>query len=106
MKQDGPRSASWEEVRAEMHVEMAADPELQAAYDALGPRYEFISAVLGARKARGWTQADLAKACSTSQPAIARLESGSQDPKLDTMVKVCNVLGIPLMIGDGTRLAG
>lgn len=93
----------WKQVREEMFAE---DPELQGAYDALAPRYEFISAVLSARKARGWTQTDLAKACGTSQPAIARLESGDNDPKLDTMVKVCNVLEIPLMIGDGKRLAG
>jgi len=97
------RGAPWKDVRKEMFAE---DPELRAAYDALGPRYEFISAVIGARKERGWMQADLAKACGTSQPAIARLESGDQDPKLDTMVKVCNVLGLPLTVGSGARLAG
>ncbi len=90
----------------DMHAELMRDPEYREAYDALGPRYEFIGAVIAARKARGWTQRDLAKACSTSQPAIARLESGDQDPKLDTMVKVCNVLGLPLTVGDGKRLAG
>jgi len=62
--------------------------------------------VIGARKNRGWTQTDLAKACGTSQPAIARLESGDQDPKLNTMVLVCNVLGLPLTIGTSTKLAG
>lgn len=84
----------------------AEDPEFRAAYDALDPRNEFISAVIGARKKHGWTQTDLATACGTSESAIARLESGDQDPKLDTMVKVCNVLGLPLTAGSDTRLPG
>lgn len=97
------RGTPWEQVREEL---LAEDPELRAEYDKLGPRYEFIGAVIKARKTRGWTQTDLARACSTTQPAIARLESGDQDPKLDTMVKVCNVLDLPLVVGDGKRLAG
>ncbi len=97
------RGTPWTDIREEM---LAEDPELRTAYDAAAPRYEFIGAVVAARKARGWTQTDLAKACGTSQPAIARLESGDQDPKLDTMVKVCSALGLPLTVGDGTRLAG
>lgn len=97
------RGTPWNDIREEM---LAEDPKLRAAYEASAPRFEFIGAVVAARKARGWTQTDLANACGTSQPAIARLESGDQDPKLDTMVKVCSALGVPLTVGDNTRLAG
>lgn len=96
------RRETWESV----HADLMNDPEHRREYERLAPRFEFIKAVMRARKERGWTQADLAIACGTSQPAIARLESGDQDPKLDTMVKVCNVLGLPLTVGGDTQLAG
>lgn len=97
------KGTPWEQIRDDV---LADDPEMRAEYDKLGPRYQFIGAVIKSRKARGWTQTELARACGTTQSAIARLESGDQDPKLDTMVKVCNVLGLPLTVGDGERLAG
>jgi HTH-type transcriptional regulator/antitoxin HipB len=74
-------------------------PEAREAYDRLASRYEFIEAVIRARTGRGWSQADLGKACGTTQSAIARLESGDQDPKLSTVTQVCHVLGLPLAVG-------
>lgn len=78
---------------------LAEDPEASAEYDLLASRFEFISAVIGARAERGWSQTDLAKACGTTQSAIARLESGDQDPKLSTVSQVCHVLGLSLAVG-------
>ena len=90
------KQTKWEDLREKL---LAEDPELRAEYQRLGPRYEFITAVLGARAKRGWTQTDLAKACGTTQSAIARLESGDQDPKLSTMSAVCDALGLTMKIG-------
>jgi len=87
-------------------AEDLSDPAVRREYERFGPRYELINSILKARKDRGWTQTQLAKAAGTSQPAIARLESGDHDPRWSTAVRVCQVLGIPLAIGDGTRLAG
>ena len=74
-------------------------PEARAKFDRLASRFDFITAVIRARGALGWSQTDLAKACGTTQSAIARLESGDQDPKLSTMSQICHVLGLPLAIG-------
>ena len=93
---------------AALHVdlerEFMEDPAYRAEDELLRPRYELISAVIGARKARGLTQAALAQACGTSQSAIARLESGDHDPRWSTAVKVCRVLEIPISIA-GTEVA-
>jgi DNA-binding XRE family transcriptional regulator len=80
-------------------------PGARAEYDALGPRFEFITAVIRARNERGWSQSDLAKAIGTTQSAISRLESGDQDPKLSTVAQVCQALELPFGFG-GERRAG
>jgi DNA-binding XRE family transcriptional regulator len=82
----------------EMLEWMLSDPEVRAEYDRLGPRYELISAIIGGRIAKGWTQTDLARACGTSQSAIARLESGEHDPKWTTAVNACRALGLEISI--------
>ena len=50
------------------------------------------------RKASGMTQRDLAKAANLAQPAIARLESKSAMPQLDTLLKVLSALGQQLEV--------
>lgn len=70
------------------------DPVLRAMFEADAPRTIWVASVINARAERGWTQADLARAIGVQQPAVARLESGDRDPKLSTMVAVCQALGI------------
>ncbi|MBK9253493.1 MAG: helix-turn-helix transcriptional regulator [Proteobacteria bacterium] len=51
-------------------------------------------AVLRLRK--GWSQRTLAEAAGMKQPHIARLESGQNDPSLDTMRRLAHALGISI----------
>ena len=44
------------------------------------------------RKEKGMTQSDLAKAAHLAQPAIARLESKTAVPQLNTLLKVLDAL--------------
>lgn len=91
----------------EMRKEILSEPEVRAEYERLGPRFELISAIIGARKDRGWTQTDLANACGASQSAIARLESGDHDPKWSTAVRACRALGLEIsIIPSAEKLAG
>jgi y4mF family transcriptional regulator len=46
-----------------------------------------------ARRARGWTQADLAELSSTSQGAIALIEAGKGNPTLETINRILHALG-------------
>lgn len=89
-----------------MRQEILADPNVRAEYERLGPRYELISAIVGARREQGWTQTDLAQACGASQSAIARLESGDHDPKWSTATRACRALGLEITINAPTKLAG
>ena len=47
-----------------------------------------------AREARGWTQEQLAEAIGTTQQTIQRWESGQIEPKLTSVRKISNALGI------------
>ncbi len=46
-------------------------------YDALEEEFTVARAVIRLRLEKGWTQKELAEHAHTSQPAIARLESGN-----------------------------
>ncbi len=63
---------------------------------------EFAAELLGklkaVRKEKGFTQAQLAKASGLKQSAIARLESMSYSPRIDTLIRVVTALGYKLVI--------
>ena len=52
-----------------------------------------IDQLIQLRKAKGLTQKELAAAANLAQPAIARMESKSAVPQLDTFIKVAGALG-------------
>ena len=53
------------------------DPAFRKEYEALAGEFAVAKEVIRLRKAKGWTQKELAERAHTSQPAIARLESGN-----------------------------
>lgn len=57
-----------------------------------------IDKLVALRKEKGLTQRELAKASNLTQPAIARLESKSAIPQLDTLLKVADALGCSLAL--------
>ncbi len=53
------------------------DPAFRKEYEALAEEFAVAKEVIRLRKAKGWTQKQLADHAHTSQPAVARLESGN-----------------------------
>lgn len=82
-----------------------SDPVVKAEYDRLESRYRLISALIAARKRRGWTQAEVADAAGMKQSAVARLESGDRDPQMSTVLAVAQALGISIRVGSQTVTA-
>lgn len=74
------------------------DPNFRAAREALRTQYEFRRALIAARLAAGLTQAQLAQRLGTTQSAIARLESGTITPTVDTLCRLADVLGMQFQI--------
>ena len=86
--------AKWSDIR-EKHL---GDPEVAEEYMKL-PSVEFIAQIIRARKSKGLTQEDLAKAVGTKQPAIARIESGKYlGCSINTLLKIADALDTPFTI--------
>ncbi len=70
------------------------NPEFKSEYEALEDEFTLAKEVFQLRKSNNLTQKDLAKLAGTSQPAIARLESGSyKNLSLNFIRKVAEALG-------------
>ncbi|MGD0165702.1 MAG: helix-turn-helix transcriptional regulator [Gaiellaceae bacterium] len=59
---------------------------------------EIADQVSEQRIARDLSQKELAELCATSQPAIARLESGVHPPRIDTLQRIANALDCELEV--------
>jgi ribosome-binding protein aMBF1 (putative translation factor) len=80
---------SWREVRDGF----LADPEVQASYQELAPRFAVVRQLIALREQRGWTQRQLADRAGMKQPQLARLETGQVEPKLDTLQRLAKAMG-------------
>ena len=68
------------------------------AYESLEGEYMIAAALIEARAKAGLTQVQLAKRISSTQPAVARLESGRQLPSAATLFKIAEATGTKLQI--------
>src|SRR5215211_1109240 len=50
------------------------------------------------RRELGLSQAELAELVTTTQSAIARLESGGRPPRIDTLLRIANALDCELIV--------
>ncbi|MBE6113349.1 MAG: helix-turn-helix transcriptional regulator [Peptococcaceae bacterium] len=89
-KTSSPVGHSWEEVRKELFT-----PEELAASDL---RVALIGELIEARQEKGISQKQLEEMSGVKQPVIARMETGSTSPQLDTVLKVLLPLGKTLAI--------
>jgi predicted transcriptional regulator len=72
--------------------ELLENAEVRQAYVGLEPEYKLAHNLLKARIAKKMTQAELAKRAGVSQVIVARLESGTTNPTIDTVSRVANIL--------------
>jgi predicted transcriptional regulator len=74
--------------------ERLKNPSIKKEYDALEEEFELAKEVIELRIRNNLTQKELAKQIGTSQPAIARLESGSyHNLTLSFLRRLANALG-------------
>ncbi len=82
-----------------MQQEMDADPDLGKLVEEEYRRLKLAYTIQVLREDSGLTQAELAECIGTSQPAIARIESGSQARvSIPTLLKISQALGVKLEI--------
>jgi transcriptional regulator with XRE-family HTH domain len=89
-----PNTVSWDSIRDQV----LSDLEVKTAYDALESEFNFARQVITLRKASGLTQREFADRVGIKQPQLARIESGKQVPKLETLTKLAAGAGYSLEI--------
>ena len=82
--------ATWDDARKELYT-----PEEIMASDL---RVALIVELIKARNEKGISQKELEKLSGVSQPVIARMEKGTTNPQIDTVIKVLVPLGYTLKI--------
>jgi predicted transcriptional regulator len=84
------KSMKYETFRAER----LKNPEVRKEYNLLQKEFELATEVIELRLKNNLTQEELAKQIGTSQPAIARLESGSyKNLTLSFLRRLADALG-------------
>ncbi|MBW4637365.1 MAG: helix-turn-helix domain-containing protein [Gloeocapsa sp. UFS-A4-WI-NPMV-4B04] len=89
-----PKTTLWKSVRDSV----LADPEVRAEYDALDNEFNVARAVIALRSQSGLTQRELAERIGIKQPQLARIESGKQLPKLETLALLADGAGYTIEV--------
>jgi ribosome-binding protein aMBF1 (putative translation factor) len=97
-KNISPVGDSWEGYKGTLLT-----PEERAEIDI---RVALVGEILKARHKSGLTQKELEEASGVKQPVIARMERGTTDPQLSTILKVLAPLGKTLGIVSLKKKAG
>ncbi|HLW76341.1 MAG TPA: helix-turn-helix transcriptional regulator [Bryobacteraceae bacterium] len=87
----------------DLHKKWMKEPKYKRAYDALEGEFVLASAVMDVRNRAGLTQAELARKMGTTQPVVARLESGRTRPSMRTLERLAKATGSRLLISFEPR---
>jgi transcriptional regulator with XRE-family HTH domain len=82
----------------ELHKKWMSEPKYRKAYEALDEEFSLASAVIDVRNRAGLTQNQLARKMGTTQPVVARLESGRGRPSMRTLQRLAEATGSRLLI--------
>jgi DNA-binding XRE family transcriptional regulator len=83
---------------SDIRTKALAQPDVQAEYEALRDEFQMARLLILMRKAAGFTQQELADRSGIKQPQLARLETGKQLPRLDTLANLAAQAGYDLQI--------
>ena len=86
-----------------LHKKWMKAPKYRKAYEALEEEFVLASAVMNVRSRAGLTQEGLARRMGTTQPVVARLESGRTRPSMRTLQRLAEATGSRLLISFEPR---
>lgn len=83
---------------SDLHTKWMEEPGYRKAYEDLEEEFVMASAAIKVRNRAGLTQEALARKMGTTQPAVARLESGRGRPTVNTLDRLAKATGSRLII--------
>ena len=81
-----------------VHQKWLKEPAYREAYDNLAEEFALAATMIEARNRAGLTQDELAKRMGTTQPVVARIESGRIRPSTRTLQRLAQATGSRLII--------
>jgi len=81
-----------------LHKKWMKEPKYRKAYAVLEEEFVLASVLIEARNRAGLTQQELARKMGTTQPVVARLESGRVRPSMRTLGRLTKAAGSRLLI--------
>ena len=87
----------------DMHETCLRNPKYRKAYGALEEEFALASSLIDARSRAGLTQQQLARKMGTTQPVVARLESGRSKPSMRTLERLAEATGLRLLVTFAPR---
>lgn len=88
---------------SDLHKKWMKEPKYRRAYDALGEEFALAESMVAARARAGLTQDELAKRMGTTQPVVARIESGRVLPSTRTLERYARATGTTLKVSFEPR---
>ncbi len=85
------KDLTWEKVRENLKLTKEQEEEIRV-------EEEIIEAVVRARKEKNLTQQQLSDISGIKQPAIARIENGTNSPMVSTLMKMLYSMGYTLKV--------
>ena len=86
------------ELKTFEEVLAAESPEFRAKWERLAPARAIAALIIRYRADHELTQAQLAQRLGVAQSAVARLESGEHNPRLETLMLLSRVLDIEVVL--------
>ena len=74
------------------------NPEISKDIDEVEELSKIVGAMISQRHSLNLSQRELAALCGIPHSSVARIESGKTSPNLNTLIKICNQLGMKLTI--------
>ena len=86
--------------------EQLKDPAFKAEWDTLQPEFAIMQAMIDARRQSGLTQKQLSERTGIAQGDISKLENGSANPSVRTLLRLADGMGMRLKIEFVPKSAG
>ena len=90
---------TWEDYKN--HVK-AIDEEESRNMEEIEAVTNIVSSIIRRRQELGISQRTLAERCGIPQSSVARIETLKTTPKLDTLIKLMQALGLRLQVAAGS----
>lgn len=88
---------TWEDYKKDA---ITTNPNIKKDIEEMEILASIVSAIIEKRKKLGITQRELAKICGLPHSSIARIESCSVKPNVETLIKIMLPLGLTLSVSN------